>query len=100
MKKSNILCGKETNCSKNIVPARMKLKKKKKIHGEFKKLRNNVSFSIRESKNENFKLLFDKNRNNITLIWLGIRQFIILKCKSKVRPNIVKVKSKDITNPT
>ena len=30
MKKSNILCGKETNCSKNIVPARMKHKKKKK----------------------------------------------------------------------
>ena len=77
-----------------------KKKKKKKIHGEFKKLRNNVSFSIRESKHENFKLLFDKNRNNITLIWLGIRQLIILKCKSKVHPNIVKVKSKDITNPT
>ena len=41
---------------------------------------------------------FDKNRNNTNLIWEGIRQFITLK--SKVHPNIVQVKNKDITNPT
>ena len=57
--------------------ARMKLKKL--IHEEFKKLRNNVTFSIRKSKNEYFKLFFDKNRNNTTLIWKGIRQLITLK---------------------
>ena len=34
---------------------------KKLIHEEFKKLRNNVTFSIRKSKNEYFKLFFDKN---------------------------------------
>ena len=71
----------------------MKLKKKL-IHDEFKKLRNDVTF------NEYFKLFFDKIRNNTTLIWKGIRQLITLKSKSKVDPNIVKVKGKDITNPT
>ena len=71
----------------------MKLKKKL-IHDEFKKLRNDVTF------NEYFKLFFDKIRNNTTLIWKGIRQLITLKSKSKVCPNIVKVKGKDITNPT
>ena len=70
------------------------------IHDEFKKLRNNVTFSIRKSKNEYFKLFFDKNRNNTTLIWKGIRQLITLKSKSKIHPNIVKVKGKDIMNPT
>ena len=70
------------------------------IHDEFKKLRNKVTFSIRKSENEYFKLFFDKNRNNATLIWKGIRQLITLKSKSKVDPNIVKVKGKDITNPT
>ena len=30
----------------------------------------------------------------------GIGQFIIIKSKNKVHPNIVKVKGKDITNPT
>ena len=72
---------------------------KKLIHEEFKKLRNNVTFSIRKSKNEYFKLFFDKNRNNTTLIWKGIRQLITLKSKSKIHLNIVKVKGKDITNP-
>ena len=72
---------------------------KKLIHEEFKKLRNNVTFSIRKSKNEYFKLFFDKNRNNTTLIWKGIRQLITLKSKSKIHPNIVKVKGKDIMNP-
>ena len=69
----------------------MKLKKKL-IHEEFEKLRNNVTFSICKSKNEYFKLFFDKNRNNITLIWKGIRQLITRKSKSKVRPNIEKGK--------
>ena len=81
------------------MPARMKLKKKL-IHEEFQKLRNNVNFSIRKSKNEYFKFCFDKNHNNTTLIWKGIRQLIILKPKSKVLSNIVKVKGKYITNPT
>ena len=45
------------------------------------------------------KLFFDKNRNNTTLIWKGIRQLITLKSKSKIHLNIVKVKGKDITNP-
>ena len=76
----------------------MKLKKKL-IHDEFKKLRNDVTLSIRKSKNEYFKLFFDKNRNNTTLIWKGIWQLITLKSKSKIHPNIVKVKGKDITNP-
>ena len=33
---------------------------KKLIHDKFKKLRNNVTFSVRKSKNEYFKLFFDK----------------------------------------
>ena len=63
-------------------------------------MRNDVTFSISKPKYEYFKLFFDKNRNNTTLIWKGIRQLITLKSKSKVCPNIVKVKGKDITNPT
>ena len=79
----------------------MKLKKKKKkFTKDLKKLKNNVNFSIRKSKNEYFKLFFDKNCNNTPLIWKGIRQLITLKSKSKIHPNIVKVKGKDITNPT
>ena len=54
------------------MPARIKLKKKI-IHDEFKKLRNDATFSIRKSSNENFKLFFDKNRSNTTLIWKEIR---------------------------
>ena len=38
------------------------------IHEELQKLRNNVNFSIRKSKNEYFKLFFDKNHNNNTVI--------------------------------
>ena len=62
-------------------------------------MRNDVTFSISKPKYEYFKLFFDKNRNNTTLIWKGIRQLITLKSKSKIHPNIVKVKGKDIMNP-
>ena len=62
-------------------------------------MRNDVTFSIPKSKNKYFKLFFDENHNNITLIWKGIWQLITLKSKSKAHPNIVKVKGKDITNP-
>ena len=47
---------------------------------------------MRKSKNEYFKLLFDKNRNYITLIWKETRQLVTLKSKRKVHPNILKVK--------
>ena len=43
-------------------------------------------------------MFFDENHNNITLIWKGIWQLITLKSKSKIHPNIVKVKGKDIAN--
>ena len=68
------------------------------IQEEFRKLRSNVTFSICKSKNEYFKSFFDKNRNNTTLIWKGIWEFI--QMNSGIYPNIVKVKGKDITNPT
>ena len=71
---------------------------KKLFHEEFKKLKINVTFSIRKSKNKYFKLFFNKNRNKSTLIWKGIRQVITLIPKSKVYPNIVK--GRYITNPT
>ena len=44
-------------------------------------------------------MFFDKNHNNTTLIWKGIWQLITLKSRSKIHPNIVRVKGKDITNP-
>ena len=72
---------------------------KKLIHDNFKKLRNYVTFSICKFKNEYSKFFFEKNRNNTTLIWKGIRQLITLKSKSKIHLNIIKVKGKDITNP-
>ena len=60
---------------------------KKLIYEEFKKLTINVTFSIRKSKNEYFKLFFDKNCNNTTLIWKGIWQLIPLKFESKSNSN-------------
>ena len=65
---------------------------KKLIYEKFKKFKNNENFSMRKSKNEYFKLLFDKNRNYITLIWKETRQLVTLKSKRKVHPNILKVK--------
>ena len=46
------------------------------IYEQFKKLRNNVTFSIHKSKDGHFKLCFDKNCNNTTLIWKGIRRLL------------------------
>ena len=63
-------------------------------------MRNNVTFSICKFENEYIKLFLDKYRNNTSLIWKGIWQLVTLKSKSKVHPNMVKVKDKDTTNPT
>ena len=70
------------------------------IHKELKKLINDVTFSIRKSKNKYFKSLLGKNGKSTTLIWKRISQLITQKSKNKVYPNIVKVKGKCITNPT
>ena len=59
---------------------------KKLIYEEFKKLAINITFSICKSKNEYFRLFFDKNYNT-TLIWKGIWQLITLKSKSKSNTN-------------
>lgn len=53
---------------------------------------------MRKSKNEYFKSFFQKNGNNTTLIRKGIRQLLTPKSKSKIHPNIVKVKDRDIVN--
>ena len=41
---------------------------------------------------------FKKNCNNTTLIWKRIRQLLTPKSKSKIHPNTVKVKDRDIVN--
>ena len=69
------------------------------IHNECKRLRNIVTYETRKSKKDYFKNYFEKNKNDTSLIWKGIRQLITLKHKSKRQPSITTVKGKDVTNP-
>ena len=62
------------------------------MHSEFKRLRNIVTYKTRKSKKDYYK-------NETSLIWKGIRQFITLKHKTKRQPRIITEKGKDITNP-
>ena len=39
-----------------------------------------------------------KSKNDTSLIWKGIRQFVMLKNKSKRQPSIITVNGKDVTN--
>ena len=60
------------------------------IHDEFKRLRNIVTYETKKSKKD----YFEKNRNDTSLIWKGIRHLITLKHKSKKQPSIFTVKGK------
>ena len=62
-------------------------------------MRNIFTYETRKSKNDYFKNYFEKNKNDTSLIWKGIREFITLKHKNKRQPSIITVKVKDITNP-
>ena len=53
------------------------------IHNEFKRLSNIVTYETRKSKKDCFKNYFEKNKNDTSLIWKGIRHLITLKHKSK-----------------
>ena len=69
------------------------------IHDEFKKLRNIVTYKTRKSKKDYLKTYFEKNKNDISLIWKGIRQLTTLKYKSKRQFSIINVKHKNVPNP-
>ena len=62
-------------------------------------MRNIVTYETRKSKKDYFKNYFEKNKNDTSLIWKGVRQLITLKHKNKRQPRIITVKGKDVTNP-
>ena len=47
-------------------------KKKKKIHNEFERLRNNITYENQKSRKNYFKNYFEKSKNDTSLIWKGI----------------------------
>ena len=49
-----------------------KKKQKKKIHNEFERLRNNITYENQKSRKNYFKNYFEKNKNDTSLIWKGI----------------------------
>ena len=62
-------------------------------------MRNIVTYETRKSKQEYLKNYFEKNKNDTSLIWKGIRQLIMLKHKNKRQPSIITVKGNNVTNP-
>ena len=62
-------------------------------------MRNIDTYETQKSIKDYFKNYFEKNKNDTSLIWKGIRQLITLKHKSKRQFSIITVKGKDVTNP-
>ena len=51
------------------------------------------------SKSNYFETYLDKNKNDTSLIWKGIRQLLTFNCKCKRQPNIISIKGKGVTIP-
>ena len=74
--------------------------KKVDYHNQFKVLRNQVTFEIRNSKVHYIKYFFENNKNDSKKVWKGIRSLITLKNKSSRKVNSLTVNGQTISNAT
>ena len=72
--------------------------KKVDYHNQFKVLRNQVTFEIRNSKVHYLKPFFENNKNDSKKVWKGIRSLITLKNKSSRNAYALSVNGQTISN--
>ena len=72
--------------------------RKEQLHEEFKVLRNTVTNSLRESKENYYRKYFEDNKLNLRKIWNGIKEIINLKKSNKSQPRCIKINEIYITD--
>jgi hypothetical protein len=72
---------------------------KKEILIEYKKLRNFIVNLTRRSKENYYKKYFEKNNNNLRMIWKGLKEIVNIKSKSDSSPNCIEEENGIITDP-
>ena len=72
--------------------------RKEQLHEEFKVLRNTVTNSLRESKENYYRKYFEDNKLNLHITWNGIKEIINLKKSSKSQPRCIKINETYITD--
>ena len=72
--------------------------RKEKLHEEFKVLRNTVTNSLRESKENYYIKYFEDNKLNLHITWNGIKKIINLKKSNKSQPRCIKINETYITD--
>ena len=72
----------------------------KSVHYEaFKKLKNEITGLIRNSKKEYYQNYFNKNKKNMKKVWKGIKSIINIKCKNLDTPTCLEIDDETITEP-
>ena len=72
---------------------------KSQLNVQFKLLKNEITSLTRESKKQYYKTFFSANKNNLSKIWKGIKEFVNIKSKNFDQPNCLIDNGKNITNP-
>ena len=67
-------------------------------HNDFKIIRNQVTFQIKNSKQNYYKRYFEKNSKNVKKVWEGIKSIVTLKSKANGSPKLIIDNKKEITD--
>jgi hypothetical protein len=74
--------------------------KKKELHEQFKNLRKDVTFMLRDSFKEHYKNFFEENSNNLRKTWRGIKSIIQISTSNKSDNISLMIENKLINDPT
>ena len=74
-------------------PARKEL-----LHEEFKILRNTVTNSLRENKENYYRIYFEDSKLNLHKTWIEIKDIVNLKKSNKPQPKCIKINETYITD--
>ena len=72
---------------------------KNKLHNDYKKLRNKIVAIIRKSKKHHFQNYFTENAKNIKKTWIGIKNVISIRTKTKGQPTSILIEKELTTDP-
>ena len=76
------------------------INRKEELHTEYKKLRNKIVTSIRNSKKKHFQNYFTENAKDIRKTWTGIKNIINIRTSTKGQPTSILIDNEMETDPT
>ena len=94
------MIGKKDAIFKRYISCKVE-ERRKQLHDEYKQLKNTITDMTRRNEKEHYDNYFTTNKNNLQMIWNGIKEIINIKSNNFSQPNCIieKDTKKTLTEP-